>query len=169
MYSEDMITYEKDFVKKLKDLTAQKDQFSNDPNYIFDPRKVVGADIYENRSVGDHMVEHNEFLGIVILPEWAQNTEMLSSNEVAEVQFGNYYKDRNKAIPENKWKAPVMVKFSFCSYDYPIGSFSNKLDNYKNEFIDYDEALNKVRNYEKFVKKLLKSVNDYKGKKDHDD
>ena len=81
MYSEDMFTCEKSFKEKLKNLTAQKDQFAKDSDFIFNLKKIVDVNIYENGFVVEYMVEHTEILNIVILSEWVSNIEVLDNNE----------------------------------------------------------------------------------------
>lgn len=81
MYSEDMFTCEKSFKEKLKNLTARKDQFAKDSDFIFNLKKIVDVNIYENGFVVEYMVEYTEILNIVILSEWVSNTEVLDNNE----------------------------------------------------------------------------------------
>lgn len=44
------------------------------------------------------------------------------------------------------WQTPVKFVYDYCIYDYTIGSFSEKLDNYVEGFISYDEIFEKLDN-----------------------
>ncbi|NRN94066.1 hypothetical protein [Lactobacillus helveticus] len=101
------------------------------------------------------MVEHTEIMNAIIVPEWAFNAEFLDEkHETAKIQFENYYADKNESLPQNMWQTPVKFVYDYCSYDYTIGSFSEKLDNYSEDFISYDEALEKFQAYQEDMIKL---------------
>ncbi|NRO18836.1 MAG: Phage protein [Lactobacillus helveticus] len=115
------------------------------------------------RSVGEG---HTEIMNAIIVPEWAFNAEFLDEkHETAKIQFENYYADKNESLPQNMWQTPVKFVYDYCSYDYTIGSFSEKLDNYSEDFISYDEALEKFQAYQEDMIKLNELIAEAENKR----
>ncbi len=144
-----MKAHEKEFLSKIEDLKTTFDTIKNNPSFIYNPDKPDGAQLINIRSGGEGMVEHTEILNAIIVPEWAFNAEFFDEkHEIAKIQFENYYADKNESLPQNMWQTPVKFVYDYCTYDYTIGSSSEKLDNYVEGFITYDEALEKFQVYQ---------------------
>ena len=161
-----MKAHEKEFVDKTKDLKNKFNEIKNDPSFIYNPKKPDGAHLINVRSVGEGMVEHTEIMNAIIVPEWAFNAEFLDEkHETAKIQFENYYADKNESLPQNMWQTPVKFVYDYCSYDYTFGSFSEKLDNYSEDFISYDEALEKFQAYQEDMIKLNELIAEAENKR----
>ena len=105
------------------------------------------------------MIEHTEILNAIIVPECEFNAELFDEkHETAKIQFENYYADKNESLPQNMWQTPVKFVYDYCTYDYTIGSFSEKLDNYVEGFITYDEALEKFQVYQEKIIEMNKLI-----------
>lgn len=100
------VKYQKEFKAEIDQMTDKLLKLENQRDFIYDPEdESMGKRLFLVRKV-NNMVEHTEELGIIITPIWANTIEYISSRAVAQVQFENYYANRNKDLPESMWQAP---------------------------------------------------------------
>ncbi|MEK3575481.1 hypothetical protein CEE75_13985 [Lactobacillus crispatus] len=159
--------YEKEFIDKTRLVLEKFKSIKDNKDYLYDLKDVTGAEIFNFRSVGNHMVEHTEILNFIIVPIWTKNSEFFDETNnytIARTQFENYYADRMQIKPANMWQTPLKLAFSYCTYDYQINSFG-KLENYVNKFISYESALEKFQDYSREYQKLMKLVAEHKKEK----
>lgn len=155
------VKYQKEFKAEIDQMTDKLLKLENQRDFIYDPEdESMGKRLFLVRKV-NNMVEHTEELGIIITPIWANTIEYISSRAVAQVQFENYYANRNKDLPESMWQAPLKLEFYDVNFDYRLQTYDDNqnIENFSKKFISYDQAFLKY-NGEKHREAILSRLAD---------
>ena len=147
---EKLYEFQNIFDDRIKEIRKIYRNYLKNKNFYFDKNQPIGTKIFEFRRALDGY-EDNKFLSITISPEWVTTPEFcnpLDENKadmIAQIQFENYYMDKNIPLPDDKWKVNPKLTFNYAHYEYHFDN--NKTTNASSKFISYEEALGDFADY----------------------
>ncbi|MBD5316564.1 MAG: helix-turn-helix transcriptional regulator [Bacteroides sp.] len=134
------------FENEINSLYILLDLFKSEQNYHYEFDNTYGVDLIEvNKNSDGHF--YHKYMSAAIFPEWATTPAFFNDDNISQMQFENYYRDRKIPLPENKFN--VDPKLFFIYSELELDATEGEVINVSPKFVDFDEALGEFANYHK--------------------